>query len=229
VSYVISANVRRRHLTGAQKRELIGKLLKLDPSRSDRQIAKDVGASHVTVSSVRKQAESTGQIDQSSKRVGADGRSRPTRAKMTKPRAKPKPQKNARPLKAVPDPPADLEPSAAWSSIERELHHNLKKGHTVVVSLRSGRHKHLVAWAERADLLVRIDRQSPWGNPFTLEEDGDRGTVIQLYREHYLPFKRGLMSRVPELRGKALACWCDPMPCHGHVLRDLAEAAPTTV
>src|SRR5262249_26917525 len=45
-AYVISANIHRRHLTGEQKRELIVKLLKAAPEKSNRQIAKTVGASH---------------------------------------------------------------------------------------------------------------------------------------------------------------------------------------
>jgi hypothetical protein len=38
-SYVMSANIHRRHLTIEQKRELIGKLLKAQPKQSNRQIA----------------------------------------------------------------------------------------------------------------------------------------------------------------------------------------------
>src|SRR5262245_901261 len=48
-SYVVSANVHRRHLTAEQKRELIAKLLKAQPDRSDRQIAATVKADHKTV------------------------------------------------------------------------------------------------------------------------------------------------------------------------------------
>src|SRR5258706_12112989 len=37
VAFVISANVRRRHLTSEDRHRIIGELLKLDPSKSDRQ------------------------------------------------------------------------------------------------------------------------------------------------------------------------------------------------
>src|SRR6202030_2196255 len=40
VAYVISKNIRRRHLTHEQKREVIEKLLRTDPTKSDRQIAR---------------------------------------------------------------------------------------------------------------------------------------------------------------------------------------------
>ena len=48
-AFVISANIHRRHLTGEQKRELIGKLLKTTPEKSNRQIAKTVKADDKTV------------------------------------------------------------------------------------------------------------------------------------------------------------------------------------
>jgi len=80
-AYVISANIRRRHLTPEQKRDLIAKLLKATPEKSNRQIAETVKASHVTVGAVRTQMESTGQIDQLTKTVGKDrkARSKPKR------------------------------------------------------------------------------------------------------------------------------------------------------
>src|SRR5437764_11877865 len=53
-SYVISANIRRRHLSNTQKRHLIAWLIAKQPQKSDRAIAKDVDASHHTVASVRR-------------------------------------------------------------------------------------------------------------------------------------------------------------------------------
>jgi len=54
-AYVISANIRRRHLTAEQKRELIAKLIKAAPEKSDRQIAETVKASPTTVGTVRRE------------------------------------------------------------------------------------------------------------------------------------------------------------------------------
>ena len=62
VGYVISANIRRRHLTGKQKRELIGKLVKADPAKSNRQISEMVGRDHKTVAVVRHELEGRGEI-----------------------------------------------------------------------------------------------------------------------------------------------------------------------
>ena len=67
-------------------------------------------------------------------------------------------------------------------------------------------------------LFVRVDRTTPWGNPFELGKDGDRATVIAAYRDHYPPSKPSLLGRLGELRGKALGCWCAPLPCHADVL-----------
>ncbi|MDT4739258.1 ParB N-terminal domain-containing protein [Bradyrhizobium sp. WYCCWR 12699] len=74
----VSLNIHRRHLTTEQKRELIAKLLKATPEKSNRQIAETVKASHVTVGTVRAELESTGQIDQLTRTVGKDGRARRT-------------------------------------------------------------------------------------------------------------------------------------------------------
>jgi hypothetical protein len=79
-AFVISQNIVRRHLKTKEKREAIAALLKANPEKSDRQIAKTVKSSHHTVEVVRTKLESTGQIAQLKKTVGADGkaRSRPT-------------------------------------------------------------------------------------------------------------------------------------------------------
>ena len=73
-SYVISANIRRRHLTTDQKRELIEKLIKLDPSKSDRQIAKTIGVDHKTVAAVRSEGERRGEFPHVETRTDTKGR-----------------------------------------------------------------------------------------------------------------------------------------------------------
>ncbi len=91
-TYVMASNIKRRHLTAKQKRDLIAALLKLAPERSDRQVAKDVGVSHTTVATVRELAESTGQIGQFATRTGADGKTRRQPAGKPRPKAPPSPQ-----------------------------------------------------------------------------------------------------------------------------------------
>ena len=74
--FVISANIHRRHLSADDKRKVIATLLKAKPEKSNRQIAETAKVSHVTVGAVRAELESTGQIDQLTKTVGKDGKTR---------------------------------------------------------------------------------------------------------------------------------------------------------
>ena len=69
---------------------------------------------------------------------------------------------------------------------------------------------------------VYIGRPSIWGNPFVIGKDGDRATVITKY-ENWVLRNNTLMSRIHELKGKDLVCWCAPLPCHGDVLIRLAN------
>jgi hypothetical protein len=83
-TFVISANIHRRHLTGEQKDKLIAELLKARPEQSNRAIAKQVKADDKTVGKVRRKMEATAEIPQLEKTVGADGKAR------KQPAAKPK-------------------------------------------------------------------------------------------------------------------------------------------
>ncbi len=69
---------------------------------------------------------------------------------------------------------------------------------------------------------VYVGRPSEFGNPFEIGRDGTRSEVIQKYREYVLGSSR-LMAKLSSLRGKTLACWCAPLPCHADVLLELAN------
>jgi hypothetical protein len=77
VAYVIGVNIRRRHLTGEQKRSLVADLLKSDPARSNRATAEIVHVDDKTVASVRNELEATAEIPQLKTRTGKDGKARP--------------------------------------------------------------------------------------------------------------------------------------------------------
>ena len=77
VAWVISTNIRRRHLATAQKRDLIAKLLIAAPNRSNNAIAKIVCVDDKTVGTVRRTCEGRGEIPKVATTIGADGRSRP--------------------------------------------------------------------------------------------------------------------------------------------------------
>ena len=86
-SLAFTLNLKRRHLSREQRRVLIAESLKSDPQLSNREHARRTGASDNTVGSVRRGLESTAQIAQSDKRLGADGRERPA----SRPAPKPEP------------------------------------------------------------------------------------------------------------------------------------------
>ena len=64
---------------------------------------------------------------------------------------------------------------------------------------------------------------SKWANPYVIGRDGTREEVIARFREYILENPE-LRAELPELRGKVLGCWCVPLPCHGEVLAELADA-----
>jgi hypothetical protein len=56
-------------------------------------------------------------------------------------------------------------------------------------------------------------------DPYFLKERGM--TAIRASLTHK---RQVILNRLPELRGKNLACWCKPgSPCHADVLLDLAN------
>jgi hypothetical protein len=73
-TFVISANIHRRHLTAEQRRDLIAALLKAEPSKSDRQVAETVKVDHKTVASVRAEHEARGEIPHVETRIDSKGR-----------------------------------------------------------------------------------------------------------------------------------------------------------
>ncbi|WP_275419322.1 DUF4326 domain-containing protein [Acrocarpospora phusangensis] len=82
-------------------------------------------------------------------------------------------------------------------------------------------HPRLINWARSQCLYVRIDSRSVWGNPHE-KDDVLRGEQMRRYEAH-LNGRPDLMARLGELRGMALACWCTHGPCHGQILKLLAD------
>jgi hypothetical protein len=89
--FVVSKNIRRRHLTSDQKRDLIAELLKLDPEKSDRHIGTIAGADHKTVAKERRKQEGVGEIPHVAKRADTKGRKQPAIRKLP---PKPEPKQN---------------------------------------------------------------------------------------------------------------------------------------
>jgi hypothetical protein len=74
--------------------------------------------------------------------------------------------------------------------------------------------------------------QSDWANPFTVKICGSAEEACRRYEEWLLEkddeggHTNPLLSRLEELRGKTLGCWCKPGPCHGDILIRLLESGP---
>jgi ParB-like chromosome segregation protein Spo0J len=115
-------------------------------------------------------------------------------------------------------------PTDDWRQDERDRQAQVKDGVTVVANAAAD--KNLICWAEREGLAVRIDRSTRYGNPFVLNEDGDRDEVCDAYEQHYLPHKPSITERIEagDLTGKVLICHCYPQRCHGDCLADHANS-----
>lgn len=73
----IELNIARRQLNREQKRSIIEAALKAQPEKSNREHARSLGVDDKTVGAARTWLESTAEIPQFDKTVGADGKERP--------------------------------------------------------------------------------------------------------------------------------------------------------
>ncbi len=72
---------------------------------------------------------------------------------------------------------------------------------------------------------VYIGRPSKWGNPFVIgPDDGTRAEVISKYNQWLLSHPTIISQAKIELKGKDLICFCAPLPCHGDILLQVANA-----
>ena len=71
---------------------------------------------------------------------------------------------------------------------------------------------------------VRFQPHKPrtiWYNPYHKQiKKLGRTEVVELYKE-YISKHPELLSKIPGLKDKVLACWCAPELCHGNVLIQL--------
>lgn len=89
---------------------------------------------------------------------------------------------------------------------------------------------------------VKVDRSTPWGNPFVVGENGMRRVDAVAYFRYLIAgmvcisissesiakqraFHKYACGHLKDLRGKNLACWCplDSKDCHADVLLALAN------
>lgn len=82
---------------------------------------------------------------------------------------------------------------------------------------------HINAWQ------VRVDRGTPFGNPFKLHSEKERQDVCDKYHAYFYEklkanakFKANVddLEKIYKLYGKLeLLCWCAPKPCHADIIR----------
>lgn len=79
----------------------------------------------------------------------------------------------------------------------------------------------------------RVDRQSPVGNPFYMNDENQRDIVCDKYESYFqaqleynTQFKRYLQTMLEALEqyGKlSLYCWCAPKRCHAETIKHWLE------
>jgi len=75
---------------------------------------------------------------------------------------------------------------------------------------------------------VRVDRGTPWGNPFKVPPHTQE-EAMERFREYALRRLENQPAWLEPLRGKDLVCWCQSpsdavkAPCHAEILMDLAN------
>jgi hypothetical protein len=74
-----SLNVHRRQLTVDQKRDAVAKLIKANPTKSNRQIAEEAKVSHPHVAKVRSELEKSGDVETVSTSIDTKGRKQPAK------------------------------------------------------------------------------------------------------------------------------------------------------
>jgi len=81
-AYIVSTNLRRRHLSAATRHEVVAEIARRNPDLSNRQIAKLADVSYQTVNNVLR-AQVTSELSVGQRTTGEDGKSRPASGKYT--------------------------------------------------------------------------------------------------------------------------------------------------
>jgi ParB-like chromosome segregation protein Spo0J len=84
--FIISMNIHRRDLKPEERRELLKKLLKMNPEKSNRAIAAEIGVDEITVRRARRPTATNVAVD---KRIGRDGKARKLPQRRQKPKLPP--------------------------------------------------------------------------------------------------------------------------------------------
>lgn len=78
-AFVISANIRRRHLSPEQRRNIIATFIGKAPQKSDRQFARELGVDHHTIARARTEGEDVGKVPHVETHTDTKGRQQPAK------------------------------------------------------------------------------------------------------------------------------------------------------
>jgi hypothetical protein len=76
-AYVVSANIHRRHLDAETRQSLLIEAIARAPTKSDRQLGKEIGVDHKTIARARSKGEDVGRIPHVSTHTDTKGRTQP--------------------------------------------------------------------------------------------------------------------------------------------------------
>ena len=80
--------------------------------------------------------------------------------------------------------------------------------------------RNLVRWWKKDGLGPEHFKKSLFHNPFTGPDCLEK---FRAYAIERCAIDSAFHMAVLGLKGKTLACWCKPKPCHGDILLELAE------
>jgi hypothetical protein len=86
-AYVVSANIHRRHLRPEQRQNLLIEVIARSPTKSDRQIGKEVGVDHKTIGHARRKGEDVGRVPHVETHTDTKGRTQPAHRQSRSPQA----------------------------------------------------------------------------------------------------------------------------------------------
>jgi hypothetical protein len=82
------------------------------------------------------------------------------------------------------------------------------------------------------EVLIKVDRTSPVGNPFYMKNEFMRDEVCNKYEKHFeksmqndirfIRFIRNIVQ-LAKTHDIALGCWCYPKRCHAETIKKFIE------
>ena len=111
-----------------------------------------------------------------------------------------------------------------WNFDQLDRQARSSAGECVVANMRQETDKALIEWAKATGRFVRIDRGTPWSNPFVAPADGAPATVLGRFKMEVMP---GLAPLLPSLHGRVLGGWSHPAPSHGDLIAEAVNQDPT--